>query len=86
MAVDAKKKAAAWGNTAALGTSPMPPDLRGTGTGSPAVPGRDRRDRQIQINPGPGTDPLRLEFNARRFLGGECLCGPFPAMEPLALV
>ena len=38
MAVDAKKKAAAWGNTAALGTSPMPPDLRGTGTGSPAAP------------------------------------------------
>jgi hypothetical protein len=33
MAVDAKKKAAAWGNTAALGTSPMPPDLRGNGDG-----------------------------------------------------
>src|SRR6476469_11071540 len=25
----------------------------------PAVPGRDRRNRQIQINTRPGTDPLR---------------------------
>ena len=42
----------------------------------PAVPGRDRRDRQIQINPRLGTDPWRLELNARRFLRGERQGGP----------
>ena len=33
MTGDAKEKAAAWGNTAALGTLIMPPDLKGYGDG-----------------------------------------------------
>ena len=33
MTGDAKEKAAAWGNTAALGTLTMPPDLKGYGDG-----------------------------------------------------